>query len=60
MQLLKVARKIVQVIKKKHPRFRYMVGKPDEKLAVVIKGLLPFHLFARILAIFYGVKMRRK
>ena len=56
----KVARKIVRILKKKHPRFRYMVGKPEEKLAVWIKLFLPFRLFERILAIFYGVKMKKK
>ncbi len=56
----KVARKIVRVIRKKHPRFRYMVGKPEEKLAVWIRLFLPFRLFERILAIFYGVKMKKR
>ncbi len=56
----KVARKIVRILRKKHPRFRYMVGKPDEKLAAVMKNFLPFRLFERILAIFYGIQMKRK
>ena len=54
----KVARKIVHIMQKKHPRFRYMVGKPDEKLAAVMKNFLPFRLFERILAVFYGIKMK--
>ncbi len=54
----KVARKIVRIVRKKHPRFRYMVGKPDEKLAAVMKNFLPFRLFERILAVFYGIKMK--
>ena len=56
----KVARTIVRVVRKKHPRFRYMVGKPEEKLAVWIKLFLPFRLFERILAMFYGVKMKKR
>jgi NAD(P)-dependent dehydrogenase (short-subunit alcohol dehydrogenase family) len=56
----KVARTIVRIVRKKHPRFRYMVGKPEEKLAVWIKLFLPFRLFERILAMFYGVKMKKR
>jgi NAD(P)-dependent dehydrogenase (short-subunit alcohol dehydrogenase family) len=56
----KVARKIVRIIRRKHPRFRYMTGKPEEKLAVVIRIFLPFRLFERILALFYGVKMKKR
>ena len=56
----KVARKIVRILQKQHPRFRYMVGKPEEKLAAAIKNFLPFRLFERILAIFYGIRMKRK
>ncbi len=52
----KVARKILHVIRKKHPGFRYVVGKPDEKAAVLLKGLLPFRWFERILSSFYGIK----
>jgi len=51
-----VAKKIVCIVRKKHPAFRYVVGKPDEKLAMIMKVLLPFRLFEKILSSFYGVK----
>ncbi len=52
----RVAKKIVRIVQKKHPAFRYVVGKPDEKLAMIIKVLLPFRWFEKILSSFYGVK----
>ncbi len=53
---VKVARKIYGIIRKKHPGFRVVVGKPDEKIAVWLKGILPFRWFERILSSFYGIK----
>jgi len=53
---IKVARKIYCVIRKKYPGFRYVVGKPNEKLAVWLKGILPFRWFETILSYYYGIK----
>ena len=53
----RVARKIVRIIEKKYPRFRYMVGKPEEVAAVWLRSLLPSRLFGRVLASFYGIKL---
>ncbi len=52
----KVSRKIYHIIKKKNPRFRYVVGKPDEKAGLWLKELLPYRWFMHILAHFYGIK----
>jgi len=53
---VKVARKIYCIIRKKRTGFRYVVGKPDEKMAVWLKGMLPFRWFEKILSSFYGIK----
>lgn len=50
-----LAKKIGQIVNKKHPRNRYIIAKFDQKLAVVLKRLLPSKLFYKVLGSYYKV-----
>lgn len=52
----KLARKIVQIVDSKHPAPRYVIASFEQKLAVVIKKILPVNLFMSILGSHYGIK----
>lgn len=51
-----VAKKILCIIRKKNPRFRYVVSDPLEKLAPALKNVIPFRLFEKLIASHYGIK----
>ena len=51
-----VARAVAQITVSSNPRPRYIVGPFYEKLAVVVKRLLPAALFERMMMMNYGVK----
>ncbi|MBN2863090.1 MAG: SDR family oxidoreductase [Bacteroidales bacterium] len=53
-QLLAI--KIVRILKSKNPRQRYIIAPFEQKLAVVLKYILPGKLFRRILEIHYKIK----
>lgn len=53
-----MARKLLKIIAAKHPRHRYVVAAPDQKLAVLLKRILPSDWFMPILASYYGIKKR--
>jgi short-subunit dehydrogenase len=43
------ADKIAKIIRKKNPRFRWVVSLPSQKFTVALYRLLPYRIFARIL-----------
>jgi len=51
-----VARKLEKVIESRSPRLRYMVGAPGERLAAMLKRLLPYRLFEPIITSHYKVR----
>lgn len=51
-----LARKLVKIVEAKNPRHRYVIASAEQKLAVVLKRLLPSGLFMKILAPHYGIK----
>ncbi len=51
-----LARKLVKITEKKHPRQRYLIASTEQKLAVVLKRILPGNWFMKILASHYGIK----
>jgi len=51
-----LARKLVKIIEQKNPRKRYVIATAEQKLAVVLKRILPAGLFMKILAPHYGIK----
>jgi NAD(P)-dependent dehydrogenase (short-subunit alcohol dehydrogenase family) len=55
-----LAGKIAKIVDCRNPGMRYIVASPDQKLAVVIKKLLPAKLFTLILSSHYGISGRHK
>jgi NAD(P)-dependent dehydrogenase (short-subunit alcohol dehydrogenase family) len=51
-----LARKLCRIIELKNPRTRYIIGSFDQKLAVVLKKILPGRWFDRILELHYGIR----
>ena len=51
-----LAEKICKVVDCKNPRNRYVVGTFDQKLAVLLKRILPIGVFSGILSSHYGIK----
>lgn len=51
-----LARKLVRIIGKKNPRSHYVIASMEQKLAVILKKMLPASLFMKILAPHYGIK----
>jgi NAD(P)-dependent dehydrogenase (short-subunit alcohol dehydrogenase family) len=51
-----LARKIGSIVNKKHPCNRYVVGSFEQKLAIVLKRILPISIFKSILESHYGIK----
>lgn len=51
-----LARKIVRIVESKNPRQRYIIASFEQKLAVVLKYVLPGRLFRRILEDHYKIK----
>ena len=50
-----LARKLAGIVDSRNPGMRYIVASPDQKLAVVLKKLLPAKIFDQILASHYGI-----
>jgi short-subunit dehydrogenase len=51
-----LARKIERILKKKHPKTRYIIASFEQKLAVRLRYILPNKVFHKILSGHYGVK----
>lgn len=51
-----VARTVMRVVATPRPKVRYVVGPFHQKLAVLVKRLVPSGLFERIIMMAYGVK----
>lgn len=51
-----LARKMVKIVDSKNPAQRYVIASFEQKLAVVLKYLLPGKLFSKILSDHYGIK----
>ena len=51
-----LARKIAAILEKKNPCNQYIVATAEQKLAVLLKRILPVSLFAKILSDHYGIK----
>lgn len=51
-----VAHRLEQIIKTRSPRLRYMAGAPTERLAVLLKRLLPHRFFEPIIRSHYRVR----
>jgi len=52
----RLAQKILRIVQQKHPRSRYVVSTFEQKLAVLLKNLLPASWFSAILRSHYGIK----
>jgi NAD(P)-dependent dehydrogenase (short-subunit alcohol dehydrogenase family) len=50
-----LAGKILKIIQKDNPRHRYIIASPEQKLAVLLKRILPDKLFEKILTSHYGL-----
>jgi short-subunit dehydrogenase len=50
-----LANKILKIVSKPNPRNRYIIASPEQKLAVMLKHLLPGKLFEKILTSHYGL-----
>jgi short-subunit dehydrogenase len=55
---ISIAKKIYSILQKKHPRGRYVVSNFEQKLAVLLKFVLPALMFSKILGGFYGIKKK--
>jgi NADP-dependent 3-hydroxy acid dehydrogenase YdfG len=51
-----LARKLVKIIETKNPCQRYIIATAEQKLAVMLKRILPSAWFMKILAPHYGIK----
>lgn len=51
-----LARKLVKIAEAKNPHHRYVIASAEQKLAVVLKRILPSAWFMKILAPHYGIK----
>jgi short-subunit dehydrogenase len=51
-----LAQKLVRIVDSRHPKHNYIIASFEQKLAVVIKYILPGKLFSKILRDHYGIK----
>ncbi len=51
-----LARKLSRIVDCSNPKDRYIVGSFDQKLAVILKNILPGRWFSKILKSHYGIK----
>jgi short-subunit dehydrogenase len=51
-----LAKKMVKIVECKKPKQRYVIASMEQKLAVVLKRILPGKLFGKILEGHYGIK----
>ncbi len=52
----RLAQKLIKIVECKNPKQRYIIASFEQKLAVVIKYILPGRVFRKILAGHYGIK----
>ena len=52
----KLAKKLVKIAECKNPKQRYIIASAEQKLAVVLKYILPGKIFRKILESHYGIK----
>ncbi len=52
----KLAKKLVKIVECGNPRQRYIIASTEQKLAVVLKYILPNTIFSKILESHYGIK----
>ena len=57
---VRLAGKLARIIESHNPKYRYIVASPDQKLAVLLRKLLPAKLFAKILGSHYGINARTR
>ena len=50
------ASKIAKIVRRKHPKFRYVIATFIQKLSIPLKRILPARTFVRLLSLFYKVK----
>jgi len=51
-----MAQKLLKIVESKHPCNRYVVASFDQKLAIILKRILPISWFSKILASHYCIK----
>lgn len=51
-----LAKKIVKIVESKKPKQRYVIASLEQKLAVVLKSILPGKVFGKIMEGHYGIK----
>ena len=51
-----LAKKMVKIVECKKPNQRYIIASFEQKLAVVLKYILPGKIFGKILESHYGIK----
>jgi short-subunit dehydrogenase len=51
-----LARKMVKIVECRKPKQRYVIASLEQKLAVVLKYILPGRIFSKILESYYGIK----
>ena len=52
----RLARKLCSIVECRNPRQRYIIASPEQKLAVLLKYILPGKLFRKIIESHYGIK----
>ncbi|HNT93642.1 MAG: SDR family oxidoreductase [Bacteroidales bacterium] len=55
-----LAKKLARIIECRHPRQRYVIATPDQKLAVILKRIVPPGLFTLILGSHYGISRHKE
>lgn len=50
-----LAAKISKIVRKKNPRYHYIISTFLQKLSVIIKPILPPSVFAKIISLYYGL-----
>jgi len=51
-----LAKKMIKIVECKNPKQRYVIASLEQKLAVVLKYILPGKIFSKILESHYGIK----
>jgi len=51
-----LAKKMVKIVECRNPKHRYVIGSLEQKLAVILKKILPGKIFGKILESHYGIK----
>jgi len=51
-----LARKVAKIVRKRHPKFRYVIATFIQKLSIPLKRILPDRTFVKVLSLFYSVK----